>query len=75
MPILARKTGRWRRALAYVARRVYRKAIGDIGHVLNRDGTTISHMIQRIQGQEIDTSEEIVKLVVSLQASVEGRVL
>ena len=67
----ARKPGRWRRALAYVARRFYRIPLVEIGHILGRDATTISHMLQSLREGE-DAIPEIKQLMESLHKEAES---
>lgn len=62
----ARVPSRWRQAVAYIARTFYRVPVTDIGRMLGRDGSTVSHMIQSIQEKQ-DGSSEIQKLLMSLE--------
>jgi hypothetical protein len=64
----ARRLSRWRQSLAYIARRFYRVPIVEIGQALGRDGTTVSHMIQRMHRQK-GGSAEMRQLMESLGAS------
>ncbi len=49
--------GRIRRALVFVGRRYYRFSSAELGRILNRDGTAVSHMMRRHQTEGENTPE------------------
>jgi chromosomal replication initiation ATPase DnaA len=54
-----RRTSRWRQALAWVARRLYRVPLVDIARGLHRSESTVSMMITRHQDIATKSSETL----------------
>ena len=58
----------WRQAVAYVGRRFYRFSVLEIGRVLGRDPTSVSHMLRRVHNKE-EMIPEIARLLAPLGAA------